>query len=117
MNRSLTIAVCAAALFAAGCADHSDDMRTTGNDKLPDYPATHYNPAVNSDGALDGRDDPAIRPSARSATGDQIGNTGPMLNAGNGGGNGTPVGGGASDQNGVSSSPTGATAGPAAPGH
>ena len=117
MNRSPIIALCAVALLAAGCADHSEDMKMTGNDKLPDYPATHYNPAVNSDGALDGRDDPAIRPSARSATGDQIGATGPMLNAGNGSGTGTIVQGGTSGQNGGSSSPTGATGNAAGGGH
>ena len=107
MKMLLATTVLTAGLFVGGCADHSEDMRTTGVNTTPDYAGTHYNPAVNSDGALTGRNDPAIRPSAGSATGTPVGGTGPMMNGGNT--NGTTVGGGTSTENGGSGMPSGAT--------
>ena len=115
MKSLLATTALTAGLFIVGCADHSEDMRTTGPNTTPDYPATHFNPAVNSDGALTGRDDPTIRSSAGSATGTPVGPTGSMSNGGNI--SGTTVGGGTSNENGGSSSPSGSTGSSGSTGH
>ncbi len=101
MKTMLATAALIAGNCLVGCAQHSQDMRTTAPNVTPSYEGSHYNPSVNSDGALTDRNDPAIRPSAASPSGTSIGGTG------TGSTGGSSVGGGTSSENAGSSAPTG----------
>ncbi len=105
-----TLAVTASLFAVVGCADHKEDMSTTGPNVMPGYEGTHYNPAVNSSGSGIGRTDPAVnmdRGAAATPSGTAAGAGGQMLNGGGSGSSAVGGASGTSDQNGGSSSPSG----------
>ena len=110
LHIALTPVALLACLAVAGCHDTPADSTHIGNNVLPNYAGTHFNPAVNDDGSKVGTDDPAIHPTGTSEVnggGMRMDRPANDINAGNP--NGTTVGGGTSSENSGSGSPSGAT--------
>ena len=109
-SSTLTPVALLACLAVAGCHDSSADSTHLGNNVLPNYAGTHFNPAVNDTRSKVGTDDPAIHPTGASETnGSGMRMDTPSNNINSGNPNGTTVGGGTSSESSGSSSPSGAT--------